>query len=361
MICPIANRTPQTILGSTSRIRRNHLRKTVVGFSILVQVLAILIVATPCACLVCINPATTRSHLTVQALLQFKSPRQRLTLSCWLPTSRLRFSDNRTIRDHAKAGALRLSKNSEDKDNGRGSEGKLGGFIHRFRDWTRNLLRLSPDFAARVKQKSLATNILREEGANSETQEIAVAVPNIPKGPRWAVAADQTDLSGAWAPIVTQEFKKEYNDYLVKCGQSFFFRKVMVNGIALQKEHIKQKKQGRELEIFATNPVGNWNRTLVASGTNADSDHYEASNMTIQDPDGDMVQVEAWWEEEGKVHKSWLRGKPRLQGGGFETARYLEGRDILICKSTFHPSSTAPKSNDSAQNPTVVWRFRRAG
>lgn len=128
------------------------------------------------------------------------------------------------------------------------------------------------------------------------------------------------------------------------------FRKVVVNGIAYQKEVIRQLHDGVHLEIVATNPVGNWNRTLIAS------DELNPFNVTITDPDGDEVKLEAWWEENGTRHKSFLRGKPNLDGGIFETVRFLESDNVLVCESSFHPNPcTIPKFKYGH----VVWKFQR--
>ena len=128
------------------------------------------------------------------------------------------------------------------------------------------------------------------------------------------------------------------------------FRKVVVNGIAYQQEVIRQLHDGVHLEIVATNPVGNWNRTLIASG------ELNPFNVTITDPDGDEVKLEAWWEENGTRHKSFLRGKPNVYGGIFETVRFLESDNILVCESSFHPNPcTIPKFKYGH----VVWKFQR--
>jgi hypothetical protein len=195
--------------------------------------------------------------------------------------------------------------------------------------------------------------------ADIGSKNIAHQQTKLPTGPRWAIAAEQTDLSGLWKPILTPQFKKEYDEYLSNCSQPFIYRQLIVNGIALQKERITQKHEGRDLEIYATNPAGSWNRTLVASGTD-ENDSYEPVIVTLRDPDGDMVQVEACWEKEGTVHRSWLRGKPRLSGGEFETLRYLdhEDPDILISESIFHPNPTAPASKKFRYGQ-VVWRYQR--
>mmetsp|Transcript_50265 Transcript_50265/g.76513 ORF Transcript_50265/g.76513 Transcript_50265/m.76513 type:complete len:327 (+) Transcript_50265:233-1213(+) len=177
-----------------------------------------------------------------------------------------------------------------------------------------------------------------------------------PRGKRWATAAKHVDLSGVWKPIVTSDFNQDFNDYLVNCSLPFFHRKLLVNGIALQTEYIEQRREGQELEIVDKTPAGSWNRTLLTSGATVQVDKYEARNFSIKDPYGDFVQVEAWWEDMGFVHKSWLRGKPNSYGATIETSRYLEGDDTLVCESAFHPGQGAPASHRYAE---IAFRFKR--
>jgi len=66
---------------------------------------------------------------------------------------------------------------------------------------------------------------------------------------RSSKAADNVNLSGTWRPIVTPEFKEEYDEYLKNCSQSYMFRKIAVNGISLQKEIFRQLNDGIDLEI----------------------------------------------------------------------------------------------------------------
>eukprot|EP00580_Thalassiosira_gravida_P014127 CAMPEP_0201683992 /NCGR_PEP_ID=MMETSP0494-20130426/52409_1 /ASSEMBLY_ACC=CAM_ASM_000839 /TAXON_ID=420259 /ORGANISM="Thalassiosira gravida, Strain GMp14c1" /LENGTH=295 /DNA_ID=CAMNT_0048167779 /DNA_START=163 /DNA_END=1050 /DNA_ORIENTATION=- len=190
-------------------------------------------------------------------------------------------------------------------------------------------------------------------------EEEQIIAPSLsPKGEiiinnaRQSKAAPHINLSGTWKPIVTETFKKQYDSYLDNCGENFMFRKVVVNGIVYQKETIRQLNDGVNLEIIATNPAGNWNRTLVTS------EEENPRNATIVDPDGDEVQVEAWWEESGCRHKSILRCKPRVEGGVFETVRYLEGDgDVLVCESCFTPASSS--SSKKFKYGQVMWKFRR--
>lgn len=176
-----------------------------------------------------------------------------------------------------------------------------------------------------------------------------------PEGPRWAVAT--TDLSGVWKPIVTPAFKKEYDTYLKHCGEGLIFRKALVSAIGFGKEVYDQRNGGRELSITGSSPIGGWERVLVASGSDNDTSDYEPAYSVFKDPDGDTVQVEAWWENNGTVHKSWLRNKPLVLGGEFESTRYLlpDDNDILVCEAVFHPPANVTKF----QKDSVEWRFRR--
>ena len=111
------------------------------------------------------------------------------------------------------------------------------------------------------------------------------------------------------------------------------------------------------MNIRGTTPIGVWDRTLVSSGSNLTTAEYEPFNVTFLDPDKDSVDVEAWWEDGGTVHKSWLRGKPRVHGGEFESTRYLENDNTLICESLFHPPNGTMAN--SFQPAFVKWRFER--
>lgn len=175
----------------------------------------------------------------------------------------------------------------------------------------------------------------------------------LPKGTRWAVTTG-TNLSGLWRPIVSNAFRQEYDEYLKNCSQSVLFRKVCLSVIGLTKEEIYQTDHGRSLQIIGTTPAGNWARTLVASGADFQHQSFEPLNVTFQDPDKDKVHVESWWEGNGTIHKSWLRGKPRVCGGAFESTRFLSG-GILHCESRFHPNGAPSKFRPGV----VLWRFQK--
>jgi len=75
-------------------------------------------------------------------------------------------------------------------------------------------------------------------------------------------------------------------------------------------------------------------------------DDYMHTKSKIKTADGEYVDAEAWWEENGTKHRSFLRRSTKYGGGDFESVRYLmEGstNNELICKSTFHPTDSSRK------------------
>lgn len=204
-----------------------------------------------------------------------------------------------------------------------------------------NYLLQEPSLSAEIEMGEIQALLAEEE----EESTILSASNEVLTSTRQSKAADATDLSGTWIPIVTSAFKKEYDSYLVHCGENIMFRKIVVNGISYQREVVRQLNDGIELEIVASNPAGNWKRTLVTS-----------DNVTIIDPDGDKVQVESWWEGNGTKHRSILRGKPRVQGGVFDTVRYLESENVLVCESKFIPMQSSSKRFTPGH---VRWKFQR--
>jgi len=198
---------------------------------------------------------------------------------------------------------------------------------------------------------------------------------------RSAWAANHVDLSGLWKPIITNQFLQEYDEFLKNCSQPYMVRQIVKQGLHYHIEHIVQSEHGRMLHITGTNPLGHWHRTLIASDdyvvtnngnegkTKMKRTYFPPMNVTLVDPDGDTVHIEAWWDEDGTKHTSWLRGKPRLHGGVMETIRYVvhdsnnnndhRKDDILICESIFHPNPS-PSSGMKFQPGHVVWKYRRS-
>ena len=55
--------------------------------------------------------------------------------------------------------------------------------------------------------------------------------------------------------------------------------------------------------------------------------------------DGESVKATSWWEENGRVHRSFLSGVEKHGGGSFESKRYLlDNGSIYVCETTFHPN-----------------------
>jgi hypothetical protein len=213
------------------------------------------------------------------------------------------------------------------------------------------------------------SNIVGDNHAGAEMVERTVwsTLSAASDAPRWAVAAEGVDLTGKWLLQDKDNFKQEYDEYLKALGQPSIVRAVALTLIGLTREELIQEDDGRILTINGINPRGIWNRQLVSSGwyptgSTSDNNDFDPVFSTIQTADGEDVEAEAWWEEEGTVHKSWLRGGLKYGGGDFESSRYLsEDGNKLICTSIFYPrdpnmKKTAEKNEKLTQ---VTWRFRR--
>ena len=175
-----------------------------------------------------------------------------------------------------------------------------------------------------------------------------------PVGDRWAIASPGVDLSGDWELIVTDDFKRDYDNYLEQLGQPLLVRSVALGIIGLTTEETRQADNGKSLLIRGKNVRGVWDRTLVASGTTPGAESYTPLRVPIMTADSEQVVAEAWWENEGTVHVSWLRGVAKYGGGEFESRRYLQDDgNVYVCETTFH-------RDDKSKEPVrIVWRFRR--
>eukprot|EP00542_Grammatophora_oceanica_P007898 CAMPEP_0194070788 /NCGR_PEP_ID=MMETSP0009_2-20130614/88363_1 /TAXON_ID=210454 /ORGANISM="Grammatophora oceanica, Strain CCMP 410" /LENGTH=415 /DNA_ID=CAMNT_0038724075 /DNA_START=164 /DNA_END=1408 /DNA_ORIENTATION=+ len=172
----------------------------------------------------------------------------------------------------------------------------------------------------------------------------------LPKGDRWAVAAPNVDLSGDWAMIVSEEFKREYDDYLKQLGQPQIVRTIAVGIIGLTTEYTEQSEDGRKMFIRGTNARGVWERVLLSSGSDPTSEDYEVAAVPIITADDEKVFAESWWENKGRVHVSWMRGVEKYGGGDFEAKRFLEQNGkVLVCESTFHPTE------EGREPAKVIW------
>ncbi len=176
---------------------------------------------------------------------------------------------------------------------------------------------------------------------------------------RWAMSAPSVDLSGEWTLFADEKFKHEYDTYLKLLGFNSISRKVACSLIGRTTELTKQYDNGRKLYLKGTNPKGAWERTLTASGyPDFEKERVDFSHLktSIRTADSEDAFAEAWWEECGTKHRSWIRGGSKYGGGDHESLRYLDegsnGR-VLVCESTFHPKDT------SRTKAFVTWRFQR--
>lgn len=187
------------------------------------------------------------------------------------------------------------------------------------------------------------------------------AVRETPSGDRWSVAAPGVDLSGKWELIVTNDFKKQYDKYLAGLGQPRIVRSVALSGpvIGQTMEELIQIDQGHSLIIRGTNVRGTWDRTLVASGSTKNSETFEPLITPIRTVDQELVEAEAWWEDEGKAHVSWMRGVIMYGGGSFYSKRYFEEKEndddetVYACEGFFEFNDPKKENNE------LTWRFRR--
>jgi hypothetical protein len=170
---------------------------------------------------------------------------------------------------------------------------------------------------------------------------------------RWAYSAPHVNLTGSWDLIASDDFLKEYDVYLLNLGQPYIVRSVAISIVDRTTEETLQTEGGRSLLLRSINARGVWERTLIASGLSP-SNESSIVYATVLTADKEPVQAEAWWEENGTVHHSWLRGVTKYGGGDFESVRYLRDDDsILVCESMFHPYN---RKRDPAH---IQWRFRR--
>lgn len=209
---------------------------------------------------------------------------------------------------------------------------------------------LEPEPEPEPEPESTSENKIESTKSKSQTQ-------TKPNGDRWAISAPHIDLSGNWKIVVDEKFKEEYDLYLKNLGQPSLVRSIAVSIVEMTTEEVVQGDGGRSLLIKGRNLRGVWDRTLFASGSDYDSDFDVGSQdhdqIDLITADNEKVKAEAWWEENGTVHRSYLRGLKKYGGGDFESRRYLEdGGNIFICESVFHPK-------DGKEQALVTWKFQK--
>ena len=188
----------------------------------------------------------------------------------------------------------------------------------------------------------------------------ADVVVTCPIGDRWAISAPGIDLSGKWELIITKEFKKEYDIYLGRLGQPKLVRSVALSAPVIGKtfEELIQTDSGRSLFIHGVNIRGTWDRTLVTSGTSLTDKDFIPLQVPITTVDSEPVEAESWWEDQGRVHMSYLRGVTMYGGGSFVSRRYFEEKNededvVYACESSFVFNDTKKEPN------SLTWRFHR--
>jgi hypothetical protein len=85
------------------------------------------------------------------------------------------------------------------------------------------------------------------------------------------------------------------------------------------KEEAIQSDGGKQLFIRGTNVRGSWERTLEASESDAvveEGMHAVEGHLLkpIVTADEEEVEVASWWEDGGKVHRSWVVGGNKYGG-----------------------------------------------
>ena len=179
-----------------------------------------------------------------------------------------------------------------------------------------------------------------------------------PMGERWAICDPSVDLSGSYVLKVDDEFYQEYEEYLSGLGIGYFIRKVALQVINQTAERIEQSKDGKKMRIIGTNPKGEWDRTFISSGSDYNRTVGKDSTpdqIEMKLANGEDVYGEAWWEDNGTVHRSFLRGGGASYGGGdFESKRYFDENGVYICESLFHPIESEKKTL------AVTWKFVRS-
>ena len=209
------------------------------------------------------------------------------------------------------------------------------------------------DVADRTQEPSIIESAAG--GELSKDTKVSKVSKN-PKGNRWAVAAPGVDLTGHWSLIVTDEFKRDYDRYLEGLQQPFLVRSMAVGLLSMTTDECNQKDGGKSLLIHGRNARGVWDRTLIASGTEVGVPEYTPLSVPVMSAESEQVLAESWWEENGTVHVSWLRGVNKYGGGAFESRRYLEDNGkIYVCETTFHRQDADKGDNDVK----IAWRFRR--
>jgi len=172
---------------------------------------------------------------------------------------------------------------------------------------------------------------------------------------KWALSANDVNLTGLWKINVSEDFKKKYDVYLSRLGQPALVRSIAVGIVDFTSEDIDHI--GYNMTIRGKNLRGAWDRTLISSGWDHTTKQVSSDiDNPVQTADIETVQAESWWEDNGTVHVSWMKGVKKYGGGDFESRRYLEQNgEVLVCESIFHQSN----DEEGTDNAAITWKFKR--
>jgi hypothetical protein len=172
----------------------------------------------------------------------------------------------------------------------------------------------------------VATLVIDEKEAFPVVEDVSTEdKTSIATAPTQRQATATVDFTGNWTLIVDDAFKSQYDSYLRKLGQPLIVRTLALTVIGSTKEEAIQSEGGKQLYIRGMNVRGSWERTLEASetdigdviqeGMHAVEGHVLKPMVTADDEE---VEVASWWEDGGRVHRSWVVGGKKYGGGKAE-------------------------------------------
>lgn len=201
-------------------------------------------------------------------------------------------------------------------------------------------------------------------------------------------AGPGVDLTGRWRPArtISSSDLVDYEAFLEACCSdaiSYWTRRLLASSSVVSRQELlaEQSDGGRFLELVDVHPLssGGWNRTFVAGEGSADTVYRPRWNR-LEDPQGNPILVQAYWQSNGTVHTTTSRP---IDGGGGDTDgrkgsaddpgwvhthMYLwengseneseneDERRVMVVETTFH-STPFP----SAPEVDRITRFERDG
>jgi hypothetical protein len=189
----------------------------------------------------------------------------------------------------------------------------------------------SATVAVNIEQEKEEEKVIETSASTKArtTSSSSTTTTTAPPSTQQRQATATVDFTGNWTLIVDDTFKSEYDSYLRKLGQPMLVRTLAEAVIGSTKEEVIQNDKGKELYIRGMNVRGSWERTLEASEMDVDNNVVvveEGGTGTVHAVDGHVlkpmitaddeeVEVASWWEDGGKVHRSWVVGGKKYGGG----------------------------------------------